>query len=469
MTGTPRIYVQVVTYNHADYLRQCLDSLIGQTLRPWKIAVFDDGSTDGTAEIVRDYAQRHGELFELHLQPQNLGLERHVRYVEEHTCGGFAAVIEGDDWWDTRKLEEEYKALQRNPQATVAYSNVAATHADGNVKFLWHDPAAGPLPEGRLLFPILRFCQFSASGNPCRNYLVRLGELDPLADWYRVGDLVSLGDLHRLIGLARRYEFVPSQSDDPLVYYRQHDAGISRNRAAVAKASVDLYQRHDADIAALPPEQELAVRVYWEAGISQNRTKLSGDDVQAYCPERVLERLRGRFMQLPPDLRREVWTLSIYPIRLLTADYVCDLINVGEHNAGLELWEQHLNGDPQPFEARLVFAPEIYAEFHQELARRRANNPILDAAVCQRAKALEMPLQEHLRAGQVDEAIALWLSTLSSEAMGALQAAFALSPKVYASLYQAAEAARPRILRGIMHTRPLVFKMMQQDRQRRSA
>jgi glycosyltransferase involved in cell wall biosynthesis len=470
MNAAPTIRVTLVTYNHAPYVRQCLDSLLAQTLPPWRIAVFDDGSTDGTAAIIREYATLHGELFELHLQPKNLGIYAHTLYYDRHlNVGDYLCHIEGDDWWDARKLEEEYKALCRNPQAVVAYSNVAATHADGAVKFLWHESEAGPMPEGRLLFPILMGSMLSACANPCRNYLVRLSEFDPKADWYRVDNLFSLGDLHRLIGLARRFEFATTEILDPLVYYRQHENGISQDRTAVTRANVNIYQRHDADITALPPEQELAVRVRWEAGIAQSRAKLPTDDAEYYRPGCVLDRLRDRFMQLPPDLRQEVWTLSAYSIRTLTADYVMELINAGQPDPGLSLWEAHLKSDPQPFEARLAFPPEIYTEFHREQARRRANNPVLDAAVRQRTEALEAPMREHLRAGQVDEGITLWLTTLTSEVLGTLQAAFALPPELYTQLYRAAESIRSRVLRGIMYARPLVFDMMERGRQRRSA
>ncbi len=469
MTETPRIYVQVVTYNHADYVRQCLDSLLGQTLRPWKIAVFDDCSTDGTVGILREYAQRHDELFELHLQPNNLGMHEHAQYIERHMAqGDFITVIEGDDWWDVRKLEEEYKAFCRHPQAVVAYSNVMAISDPGQSGRCWHEPQAGPMPCGQLLFPILLGCMFSESGNPCRNYLVRRGSFDPTAEWYQVGDLKTLGDLHRLLGLAHRYEFAATTCLDPLVYYRRHGQGASRDRAAVVQASLALYKRHDSSLAGLPPAQEVASRVYWECILSHNRRHLSAEDVAYYDPFHCLERSKARFVQLPPSQRRDAWCAALDNVRALTAQYITGLISNGQVQNGFSLWQWHLQHDPCPGDVRLVFSAAQYAALHRAIMRPETGSRLQAPQIRRQLAALETSLAEHLASGQPQPAMDKWLAAFDGQ-LGPLECAFSLSPKLYERLAAAMNVACPGILRHIRYRRPQVFEMMKQSRQRQSA
>ena len=67
------VTVICTVYNHARYLRQCLDSLVIQeTDFPYRIVVHDDASTDGSADIVAEYAERHAGKVVPVLQKDNL-------------------------------------------------------------------------------------------------------------------------------------------------------------------------------------------------------------------------------------------------------------------------------------------------------------------------------------------------------------------------------------------------------------
>src|SRR4029450_9525429 len=66
------VSVLVVTYNHARFVRQALDSAIAQRLpQPFEILVSEDCSTDGTREIVQEYAERHPHLVRLLLSERD--------------------------------------------------------------------------------------------------------------------------------------------------------------------------------------------------------------------------------------------------------------------------------------------------------------------------------------------------------------------------------------------------------------
>ena len=58
----PTFSLVVIAYNRGDYIRQCLDSLVGQTFTDIEIIVVDDASTDGTLDVVRSYSDKDSRV-----------------------------------------------------------------------------------------------------------------------------------------------------------------------------------------------------------------------------------------------------------------------------------------------------------------------------------------------------------------------------------------------------------------------
>lgn len=121
----PLVSVLVLTYNHRAYIRQALDSILcQQTDFPYEILIGDDASTDGTSEIVREYAEKRPDIIRAFVRESNLGGTKNVYDLLERARGTFIANCEGDDYWiDTGKLQHQVEFLQKHPQ----YS--ACTHA----------------------------------------------------------------------------------------------------------------------------------------------------------------------------------------------------------------------------------------------------------------------------------------------------------------------------------------------------
>lgn len=117
------VTVICTVYNHVRYLRQCLDSLVAQeTVFPYRIIVHDDASTDGSADIVAEYAERHPDKVIPVLQKDNLysrGISRYP-YLMPLIEGRYVAVCEGDDYWcDPRKLQTQYRYREDHPECSL--------------------------------------------------------------------------------------------------------------------------------------------------------------------------------------------------------------------------------------------------------------------------------------------------------------------------------------------------------------
>ena len=123
--STPLVSICSITYNHAPYIRQCLDSfLMQQSNFPVEIIINDDCSTDGTTEIIREYAEKHPDKIFPVFHKENLYSKgvRHMfdRFTFTKAQGKYIAICEGDDFWiDPLKLQKQVDFLESHPEYSM--------------------------------------------------------------------------------------------------------------------------------------------------------------------------------------------------------------------------------------------------------------------------------------------------------------------------------------------------------------
>jgi len=94
------VSVVMATYNGEKYLREQLDSILGQTYAPFEIIIQDDGSTDGTVDIAKEYVQKYG-FIKLYVNEHNLGFNQNFKSVAMKATGDYVAISDQDDIWLT--------------------------------------------------------------------------------------------------------------------------------------------------------------------------------------------------------------------------------------------------------------------------------------------------------------------------------------------------------------------------------
>lgn len=118
----PLVTVVVITYNHADNIARCLDSVLGQkTSFPIRVIVIDDASTDGTADIVRRYAARDPRVVPV-LHAENYYRQGRSGFLEiaDRIDTPYYHLLEGDDYWCAAdKLQLQVDALEAHPACTL--------------------------------------------------------------------------------------------------------------------------------------------------------------------------------------------------------------------------------------------------------------------------------------------------------------------------------------------------------------
>ena len=118
---TPLVSICSITYNHAPYIRQCLDGFLMQKTKfRYEIIIVDDASTDGTTEIIKEYAEKHPDLITPIFQKENQyskGIRgMFPRFCFPHAKGKYIALCEGDDYWtDPLKLQKQVDFLESHP------------------------------------------------------------------------------------------------------------------------------------------------------------------------------------------------------------------------------------------------------------------------------------------------------------------------------------------------------------------
>ena len=118
------VSVLCVAFNHHKYIRRCLDSLVGQkTSFKYEIIVHDDASSDGTQEIIREYAGRFPNLIIPILQEENQysnGKDIVKNFLYPAATGKYIVECECDDFWcDENKLQLQVEALKEHKNCVL--------------------------------------------------------------------------------------------------------------------------------------------------------------------------------------------------------------------------------------------------------------------------------------------------------------------------------------------------------------
>jgi glycosyltransferase involved in cell wall biosynthesis len=136
--ASPAVTVVIPVYNGEKYLRECLESVMTQTWRDFEIVCVDDGSTDGSAAICREFEVRL-------IQQANTGQSAARNRGVEVAKGKYIAFLDQDDKWYPERLAKGVAVLDRSEKYGMVYSNLDQIDENGNITILnlfdgtgWH-------------------------------------------------------------------------------------------------------------------------------------------------------------------------------------------------------------------------------------------------------------------------------------------------------------------------------------------
>jgi len=119
----PMVSAIIIVFNGAEFLRDAIDSIVGQTLGDWELIVVDDGSTDASAAIAQEYIVARPRQIRLvrHKDGRNHGMSAARNLGIAAASGKYIGFLDADDEWLPNKLFEQVALLEADPALGMIY------------------------------------------------------------------------------------------------------------------------------------------------------------------------------------------------------------------------------------------------------------------------------------------------------------------------------------------------------------
>jgi glycosyltransferase involved in cell wall biosynthesis len=217
----PLVSVVIPAYNAAGFIGETLDSVRAQTVRDLEVLVVDDGSTDGTAGLVR---RRYPEVRLFTQANQGAAVARNTAL--DHARGDWIAFLDSDDLWQPAKLERQLAHAERNREAAVVHTGFRYLLPDGSTRP--RKPRV-EITSGRVLGLLWEHYVIQMSTAMVRGACLGGGfRFDPR--------FPPSEDLHFFLRLAFWYPF--AYLDEPLGFYRDRPDSISADMVRLCRSDL---------------------------------------------------------------------------------------------------------------------------------------------------------------------------------------------------------------------------------------
>ena len=234
----PEVSIITVCYNHEEFIRKCIESVLAQSFRDWEQIVIDDGSTDKTADLVEQYSLNEKRI--RLVRHEHLGVHRLSESYNTALAasrGKLIAVLEGDDYWPPAKLENQVSAFI-NEQVVLAWGKAIEVDKTGSeLNVIPTDPSRYlRMQRGEAARELLLGCYIPAVTVICRRIALESvgGFKQPhglhCTDYPTWLALLAVGDFSFL--------------DTVLGYWAKHDGNVSsqfRNSTAWCNCAIDAF------------------------------------------------------------------------------------------------------------------------------------------------------------------------------------------------------------------------------------
>jgi len=129
MKNLPNIDVIIPNYNKGEYLKECLDSVLNQTYKNWKIYLIDDCSNDSSKEILKEYVQK--DKINIIQLDKNSGPSQCRNLGMKNSNSEYIAFLDSDDYWPNNKLEAQVNEMLKN-EYDFSYTDIKFFFNDDN-------------------------------------------------------------------------------------------------------------------------------------------------------------------------------------------------------------------------------------------------------------------------------------------------------------------------------------------------
>jgi glycosyltransferase involved in cell wall biosynthesis len=216
---SPKVSVAIPSYNQKEFLREAIESVLGQGYDNLEIVVSDDASTDGTQEMLREYDKKHPGKFRMIFQKKNLGITGNNNSAFFGCSGKYLAWLDGDDMMLPGKIKKQVALMESNPNCVVCCHNIEVFDSESNKLLKYYYDPKLPFPiEGRFE-KIIQYGgfigrpsqMFRRSACPKYGFETRLSRAP---DWLFLIETGMKGEI----------KYIP----EALSRYRKHEANVTK-------------------------------------------------------------------------------------------------------------------------------------------------------------------------------------------------------------------------------------------------
>lgn len=245
------VSIIIPTYNSAPYIQEAVTSVLQQTYQSIEIIIVDDGSTDGTKQVLADYIKNGGITY----IPKENGGPASARNVGIRSARGeFISFLDADDIWGADKLKRQIPLFQ-DLNVGLVYSDMTflgaktknATHSEGTKGFF----------RGNVLRQLIM-----NNFIPTSSVVVRRSVFEKIGLFDEDRRLIAVEDYDLWLKIA--HEFNIDFVDEPLVNYRLHENQISKNANATYRKLFYLYKKHAASDPHIPHKLLFYLRYFFD-------------------------------------------------------------------------------------------------------------------------------------------------------------------------------------------------------------
>lgn len=231
-TSKPQISVLVVAYNAAAYLQRALDSVGQQSLADWELVVIEDGSRDGTEEIVAAFASQLSQSISYFNNDSNRGVSYSRTRALRKAKGRHVAFLDADDWWSRDHLDHAVKTL--NDGHGLCYSGVNVIDATSGATVRTVEPTPQQRRNPQLELFKSSFIQTSSCVALSRRCFEAVGEFD---------ESLSIGEDRDYWLRCAEKGFALGYTGNASCHYYKHAGNTMSKTIKVAEQSIEFYRK----------------------------------------------------------------------------------------------------------------------------------------------------------------------------------------------------------------------------------
>jgi glycosyltransferase involved in cell wall biosynthesis len=226
MQPSPAISVLMSVFNGEKYLAECVESILAQSFKDFEFLIIDDGSRDGSVEILRKYEQQDPRI-KLTVRP-NKGLTRTLNELFAQSHGRFLARMDCDDVAMPERFEKQIAALEADPSLVCVGGCFQLIDADGRPLTTLKPPADDAEIQRHALAGHGSICHPTAmirreALEKINGYCEDFRTAQDLDLWLRLGEVGKLGNVQSAV-----------------LRFRMHEGSVSETRRVEQRASAKL-------------------------------------------------------------------------------------------------------------------------------------------------------------------------------------------------------------------------------------